>query len=57
MKFIQAFDIKLNLYLQSYLNTETEEEDGIQCLKLMVAQSPLVTKNCTRPVKFDLGQV
>ena len=29
----------------------------IQCLKLMVAQSPLATKNRARPVKFDPGQV
>ena len=28
-----------------------------QCLKLMVAQSPLVTKNWAEPVKFDPGQV
>ena len=28
-----------------------------QCLKLMVAQSPLVTKNWVGPVKFDPGQV
>ena len=28
-----------------------------QCLKLMVAQSPLATKNWSGPVKFDLGQV
>ena len=29
----------------------------IQCLKLMVAQSPLATKNWTGPAKFDPGQV
>ena len=30
---------------------------GMQCLKLMVAQSPLATKNWAGPVKFDPGQV
>ena len=29
----------------------------LQCLKLMVAQSPLTTKNWAGPVKFDPGQV
>ena len=29
----------------------------LQCLKLMVAQSPLATKNWAGPVKFDPGQV
>ena len=28
-----------------------------QCLKLMVAQSPLVTKNWAGPIKFDPRQV
>ena len=29
----------------------------LQCLKLMVAQSPLATKNLAGPLKFDPGQV
>ena len=28
-----------------------------QCLKLMVAKSPLATKNWAGPVKFDPGQL
>ena len=30
---------------------------GLQCVKLMVAQSPLLTKNWTGSVKIDPGQV
>ena len=29
----------------------------LECLKLMVAQSPLATKNWAGPVKFDPRQV
>ena len=29
----------------------------VQCLKVMVAQSPLATKNWAGPVKFDPGQL
>ena len=45
---------------QSYIDTLFNSEfhiDLYQCLKLMVAQSPLATKNLAGPVKFDPGQV
>ena len=38
-----------NIFMKNFLKT--------QSLKLMVAQSPLLTKNWAGPVKFDSGQV
>ena len=47
---------KFSCFLTHY-DLVTQYGDIDQCLKLMVAQSPLVTKNWAGPVKFDPGQV
>ena len=39
------------------LNHLARTDFGSQCLKLMVAQSPLATKDWAGPVKFNPGQV
>ena len=46
------------IYMQAVLiNKKNQLISPDQCLKLMVAQSPLVNPNWVGPVKFDHGQV